>query len=157
MRCILLSIRTSYFTYLGDAYFCSYELFTIRTYAIRTFWPLRTFAHRHFVYSHVANVPYLHLQYVLLSVTYICPYLLTLPTDIVTYLRMYITRYVRTFAIRTFVRDVHLSIRTIYLTYICPYVLYTLRTFAVRTFIRDVHLSIRTLYRTYICDTYFCP
>ena len=88
-----------------------------------------------------------------------------------TYFCPYVLYTLRTFAIRTSVHDVLLSIRTfvrtyfipyvhllyvlLSMTYFCPYVLYTLRTFAIRTFVHDVLYTLRTFaIRTFVLRTF---
>ena len=97
-----------------------YVLYTRRTFAIRTFaldvlLSIRTLCCTHFydmcfcpwrtfVHAYLIMHLYVLLRYVLLSLTYFYPFVLYT---------------VRTFAMRTFVLDVVLSMRTLYCTNIC--------------------------------------
>ena len=119
-------------------YFCPYVLYTLRTFAVRTFfrdvlYTLRTFDIRTFVRDVLLSLRTLYPTHI--CYTYFCPW-----RTVLTYLIPY----------------AHLLYVLLSVTYFCPYERYTLRTFAKRTFVHGVLLSIRTLYPTYFRPKYIC-
>ena len=138
--------RTLYPTYICCAYCCLWRTLN-RTYICCTYFcPWRTVVltycipYVYFLYVFLSMtyfctwyfIPYVHLLYVLLCMTYFCPYVLY---------------NLRTFAIRTFVHDVLLSIIRMYFV-LCVHLLYVLSSY--------VHL-LTYIWHTNISDTNFGP